>query len=354
MNNIILKIIFLPVSVLYGTVVGLRNFCYRIGLLRSSSFDIPVINVGNLSVGGTGKTPHIEYLIDLLKPYIDVATLSRGYGRRTEGFRMVEVNSTAEEVGDEPLQFKRKRPFLPVAVGENRSFAIPQLLQFHPEIRTILLDDAFQHLAVKPYLNILLTEYSHPFMRDFILPTGRLREWQSGYQRADIIVVTKCPDGMTVSAKEKWGLDIRLFPHQRLYFSKFIYGTPYSLFNPNYQEALTLKTDVLLLCAIAKTDYLLGYLKTVVRSVRTLEFDDHRFFTNYDIAQAKREFDGMDSKQKVIITTEKDMVRLDPHYSFLTEHQLPVYVLPIEVGFLFDEGRGFDEDVKGTLLEFKI
>jgi tetraacyldisaccharide 4'-kinase len=383
---------------LYGTVLGLRTFCYRTGLLRSTSFDIPTISVGNLSVGGTGKTPHIEYLIRLLSPYIQVATLSRGYGRKTEGFRFVEQNSTPQEVGDEPLQFKLKYPDVPVAVGESRSFAIPQLLQKNGHVRTILLDDAYQHLAVKPYLNILLTDYARPFTHDLVLPAGMLREWPSGYQRADIIIITKCPNTLSTQEKAKWIAEINPYAHQKVFFSKFEYKTPYPLISspksaqeafaqsevflnmptnnnqrsplgveasiygvsskadqlPTTNHQLSTNLDIVLLCAIAKVDYLLSHLKKTVKSVTTIEFEDHRFFTNYDIAQAKKTFDNLDSKNKIILTTEKDMVRLQQHQPYISEHKLPIYVLPIEVEFLFNEGKAFDEEIKKKLLEFKI
>jgi tetraacyldisaccharide 4'-kinase len=346
--------------------------------MKSSTFDIPIISVGNLSVGGTGKTPHIEYLVRLLNPYIPVATLSRGYGRKTQGFRFVELDSTPQEVGDEPLQFKLKFPDVPVAVGENRAFAIPKLLQQYWHVKTILLDDAFQHLAVEPYLNILLTDYERPFTRDLVLPAGMLREWPSGYQRADIIIVTKCPDTITKAEKAAWLKDLNPFDYQTVFFTKFGYkkiyplsfqGNHWSLVDkstlmptPNEKQPkaneidiqLSTNLDVVLLCAIARADYLLKYLKQTVRSVKTMEFEDHRFFTNYDMAQTKKAFDELESKNKIIITTEKDMVRLVQHNPYIQQNNLPIYILPIEVEFLFNEGYIFDEELKEKLLAFKI
>jgi len=250
------KILMAPISLLFGMGVSVRDFLYRMGLLKGVEFNIPVISVGNLSVGGAGKTPHIEYLIRLLKDYINVSTLSRGYKRKTKGYLKVRPNMNAEQVGDEPLQFKRKFPEIMVAVGESRTFAIPQMVLDQPNLQTVLLDDAFQHRSIKPGLNILLTEYSHPFTRDYLLPSGRLREWRSAYERADIIIVSKCPPQLAEAEKEVFRKEIKPFPHQKLFFSYYDYYPAYYMFNPKYVVKLEPDVDVLLVCAIARTDYL--------------------------------------------------------------------------------------------------
>ncbi len=365
-SNILSKILLSPFALLYGLVVGTRSFLYRSNLLRSSRFDVPTLSVGNLSVGGSGKTPHIEYLIRLLQPYIQVSVLSRGYKRQSEGFRMVETENNVIEVGDEPLQFKHKYPSVPVAVGEKRAYAIPQMLYRHPDIQTILLDDAFQHLSVHPYLNILLTEFSHPFTRDYLLPVGRLREWRSSYHRADIIIVTKCPFSLEIAEKQRLLTEINPYPYQRLYFSYYDYGTPYTIFDypsvsasenpePYYTfRNLDADTEVLLVCAIAKVDYLVEYLASKVKSVTTLAFEDHRLFSNYDIAQFKRLYDGITHSKKIIITTEKDIPRLALHKDYIIQNQLIIYALPIEVNFHFGEKNIFNADIKKTLLDFKV
>ncbi len=363
--NILGKILLSPLALLYGFVVGIRSFLYRSQLLKSSRFDIPIISVGNLNVGGSGKSPHIEYLIKLLLPYIQVSVLSRGYKRKTEGFRIVEANDSVLNVGDEPLQFKTKYPSVSVAVGEKRAYAIPQMLYQNPTIQTILLDDAFQHLAVKPYLNILLTEFSEPFTRDFLLPAGRLRDWRSSYHKADIVIVTKCPTHLSLQDKAKWIKELNPYPFQRVYFSYYEYGTPYRILSDTGQNSyeseskpeiiqLDTDTEVLLVCAIAKADYLVDYLSSKVKSVTTMKFEDHRLFSNYDIAQFKRLYDNLPSKKKVIITTEKDVPRLLLHKDYISNNQLIIYALPIEVNFLFGEKSVFDEDIKAKLLEFKI
>jgi tetraacyldisaccharide 4'-kinase len=354
-KNIFLKILLAPLSLTYGFIVSLRNFSYRIGLQRSSRFDVPTICVGNLSMGGAGKSPHIEYLIRLLEPYINVAVLSRGYRRKTEGFLFVEPKSTALDVGDEPLQFKRKFPQIAVAVGERRAYAIPQMLVRYPELQVILLDDAFQHLAVRPYLNVLLTEFSQPFTRDYLVPSGNLREARSGYERAQIIVVTKCPLEISAADKEKLIREINPLPHQRLYFSYYDYAKPYQILDPSVYFDLDAETEVLLITGIARTDYLIEWLAPKVKKITTMAFEDHRLFTNYDVAQFKRLYDGMaTARKRLILTTEKDATRLDLHKDYLIENQLDIYALPIEVKFHFWGGAAFDADIKRTLLDFKI
>ena len=355
-SNIFLKILFAPFALVYGALVSLREFSYRIGLQRSSRFDVPTVCIGNLTTGGAGKSPHTEYLIRLLAPYISIAVLSRGYRRQTVGFRFVQPEDTALDVGDEPLQFKQKFPALPIAVGEKRAYAIPQILMRFPETQTILLDDAFQHLAVKPYLNILLTEYRLPFTRDFLLPSGNLREWRSGARRANIIVVSKCPSSLQLVEKQRLINEIAPSPHQRVYFSYYDYATPHHIFDPSVFFDLTAETDVLLLTAIARVDYLVDFLKTKVSSITTMSFEDHRVFTNFDIAHARDLFEKMKttSRRCVVLTTEKDATRLDLHRPYLVENQLDVFAIPVEVKFLFDDGVAFDADIKQALLYFKI
>jgi tetraacyldisaccharide 4'-kinase len=353
-SNWFKRILFSPLAILFGAIVSVRQLGFRTGLLRSSRFDIPIINIGNLSVGGSGKSPHIEYLIRLLQPYIDVSVLSRGYKRKTEGFRIVEPDNTALEVGDEPLQFKRKYPEAVVAVGERRAFAIPQMLYRHPNIRVILLDDAFQHLAVKPYLNILLTEYSHPFTRDYLLPAGFLREWRSGYRRADIIIVTKCPNELNAMEKSNMINEIKPFPHQNIFFSYYEYEKPYHIFTPSVEIDLTADMEVLLVTGIANTDYLVSKLSSICKAVTTLSFEDHRLFSNYDVAQMKRLYDNLNGRKKVIITTEKDATRLELHRDYILNNQMDIFILPIKVRFLFEEELTFDNLIKNRLLNFRF
>ncbi len=352
-EDIVIRILLLPFALLYGLGVGLRNLLYRIGILRSVRFDLPVISVGNLSVGGAGKSPHIEYLVRWLNQFLEVAVLSRGYGRNTSGYRPVTVIDNAEMVGDEPLQFKRKFPEVPIAVSESRALGVPELVKRNPETQCVLLDDAFQHLAVTPGLNILLTEFARPFTRDWLLPSGRLREGRYNYRRADLIVVTKCPPELSLQERQKMILEIDPFPRQQVFFSKYRYGTPYDLLRPDQRRPLDLDTDVLLMSAIANTDYLLKHLAATVKSAQTLEFEDHHFFKEDELRDMLRRFERLPGRNKIILTTEKDAMRLELHQDFFWKNTLPVFVLPIEVEFCDADEAAFQEAVKQMLLDFK-
>lgn len=342
-----------PFSLLYGVGVGLRNYFYKTGLLKSISFNLPVISVGNLSVGGAGKTPHIEYLIRLLKDYLNVATISRGYKRKTKGFMFVQPNMNAESVGDEPLQFKRKFQDIVVTVSESRTFAVPEIVGEHPNTQVVLLDDAFQHRSIKPGLNILLTEFSKPFTKDYLLPSGRLREWRSAYQRADVIVVSKCPKEVSPEEKERVIKDIAPLESQKVFFSYYDYDHPYYSFNSRYRLKLEPDMSVLLICAIARADYLVEYLEEKVENVRVLEYEDHHFYSKYEVANLQSTFEKWDAPKKLILTTEKDAMRLELHQQFLRENKTPIFSLPVKVKFHFDEGEAFDQEVKDFLLGFR-
>ena len=349
----LIKILLMPFALLYGLGVSVRDFFYRKGILISTKFDLPVISVGNLSVGGAGKSPHIEYLIRMLRPYINVATLSRGYRRKSVGYRTVNWNSTVEEVGDEPLMFKRKFPDVFITVNEQRVLGIPQIVQNQPGTQVILLDDAFQHRAVEPGLNILLTEFAKPFTRDFLLPAGRLREWRSAYHRADIIVVTKCPEDISPAEKNKLTFEIKPYPHQQVFFSSYQYQTPYYIFNRRYKIEIEEDMSVLAVCAIAGTDYFKDYLESKSDRVRIKAYEDHHQFDSLDLEEIQKQFLAMPGGKKVVVTTEKDATRLEPHRKWLIEKQVPLLVIPIEVYFHFDGKEKFEKAVKDFLLEFK-
>ncbi len=353
-DDILIRILLLPISLLYGLGVSVRNLFYKMGLLRSVRFDLPVISVGNISVGGTGKSPHIEYLMRWLHQYIEVGVLSRGYGRKTMGFREVQPFDNPNDVGDEPLQFKRKFPDVPVTVSESRSIGVPQLIKDYPDTQCVLLDDAFQHLAVTPGLNIMLTEYARPFTKDWLLPSGRLREWRSAYQRADIIIVTKCPENLTQQRRQKMLDAIDPYPRQKVFFSHYHYGKTYDMLRPELTTPLAPDTDVLLVSAIANTDYLLEYMGKNVRSVHTMEFEDHHFFDAGDLNDMLRRFNAIPAVNKVIVTTEKDATRLGMHSTFLWENQMPVRVLPIEVRFSDGDEPAFQSEVRQFLEGFKV
>ncbi|HRG82907.1 MAG TPA: tetraacyldisaccharide 4'-kinase, partial [Chitinophagaceae bacterium] len=332
------RILLFPFSLLYWLGIAVRNFLYDKQVLKSSSFGLPLICVGNLSVGGTGKSPMVEYLIRLLEHRYHIATLSRGYKRKTKGYALAGPDTTALEIGDEPMQFHQKFPELPVAVGEERMVAIPQLLHDRPQTELIILDDAFQHRAVKAGLNILLTDYSNLFTRDFYLPTGDLRDLKSSYKRAEIIVVTKCKNGISAAEKEKIRNEIRPVNGQKLFFTGLEYGDPWHFTNGD-PKPLKAETEVLLVTGIANPRPLKMMLEEKHKTYQMLQFPDHHIFTIDDWKEIIRKFGEIKAKDKIILTTEKDAVRLD---KFRQEASgVPLYVIPVRHQFLVDEAAVF-------------
>ena len=352
-NLKILKILLLPFTLLYGLAVSIRNFFYEEGILKSVKFSVPVISIGNLSVGGTGKTPHVAYVVGLLQQYINVATMSRGYRRKTKGFRMIEYRDSSDKSGDEPLLLKYKFPKVAVSVSEDRALGIPKLLQHASHTQVIILDDAFQHRSVDPELCILLTDYSALFTRDWLMPSGRLREWPSAYKRSHLIVVTKCPENLT--EEEAAAISTEIKPeHRPVFFSRYRYGNPYFLLNYRYAARLDKDLKVILMSAIAGTDYLLDYLEPKVGEVFNLEFEDHHDFTEREIMQIIKMHENLEAEKKIVICTEKDAVRLIKHKELIRDNKLPIFVLPIAVDFLFDKKELFDNEIKKSLLDFKV
>ncbi|MEO7927629.1 MAG: tetraacyldisaccharide 4'-kinase [Saprospiraceae bacterium] len=348
----ILKILLFPLAVLYGLGVSIRNSLYHSGLLKGVSFSLPVISIGNLSVGGTGKTPHTEYLIRLLRDHLRLAVLSRGYRRKTTGYLEVATQNDALQVGDEPLQFKRKYPDVLVVVAESRSLAIPLLLRSNPETQVVIMDDGFQHREVTPGLNILLTEYNRLYTRDWLLPVGRLREWRDSAGRADMIIVTKCPAVIPSEEMESIINEVKQNAQQQVFFSKYIYGHPYRMYGLPGRLELNDDLDVLLVVAIAGTEYLLEYVDSICGEVKMLEYQDHHSFTNFDIGNIELYFKNMSADRKnIILTTEKDAVRLDVHRELLNSLSLPIYILPVAVQF--EDPNTFDNTIKEWLLNFK-
>ncbi len=343
------RILLFPFSLLYGFIVIIRNYLFDKNIIKSVSFNLPIIAVGNLSVGGTGKSPMVEYLLTLLKDKYQLATLSRGYKRKTKGYVLAHAETTAFEIGDEPMQFHQKFPDVAVAVGEERILAIPQLLQDKPQINVIILDDAFQHRSIKAGLHILLTQYHDLFTRDFFLPAGNLRDQKSSYKRADIIVVTKCP--FNLSDKEKTGIkkEINSLPHQKIFFTTIEYGSPYHIVTAA-EKPVTTDDEVLLVCGIANPAPLKNYLAATAKVYTELSFADHHAFTIDDIKEIRKKFNDVAAAEKMIITTEKDAVRL---IRFKTElMKMPVFVLPVQHKFLFDEGIQFDYIVNTFIKKF--
>ncbi len=342
----IFRFLLAPFALLYSFIAWLRNKFFDWGVFHSMQFDVPTISIGNLTVGGTGKTPHIEYLIRLLlKSNYSPATLSRGYGRKTSGFVLADMNSTSKDIGDEPRMFKQKFPFIPVGVVENRVLGVPNLLMSSPNTQVVLLDDAFQHRSLKPHLNILLTEYGNLFTRDYVLPIGRLRESRKGYKRANMIVVTKSPEKISIQEKQKIIAEIIPTERQRVYFSHLVYGNSYSLLLPDFKLNLNANMDVLLVCGIARPEKLISYLQTKVKNVYVRKFEDHHEYSIDELYTLEETFGNLQSKEKVIITTEKDAMRLMEFRSWIAENNLPVYVLPVEVKFHPDDEEKFNNHI---------
>lgn len=333
----LLRILLFPVSLLYGGIVWMRNFLYDKGILHSVTFDLPVICIGNLSVGGTGKSPMTELLVSFLKERYLIGIVSRGYGRLTKGFVLATADATAKEIGDEPLQFKLRFPGTVVAVGERRMEAIPQLLYNHPEVEVILLDDAFQHRQVKAGYNILLTEYDHLYTRDQLLPTGNLRDVKSSARRADVVVVTKCPANLTAQDKALLQKSLHLKPHQQLFLAAFDYGIPYHLFTQQ-SSAIPGAASLLMVTAIANPQKMSTHLAQAGQVVETMRYKDHHHYTAQDIDFIKQRFNDITSANKMIITTSKDAVKLR---QFDTFKELPVYVLPVRHTILLGEEAHF-------------
>ncbi len=330
----LLRYILFPFAVLYGFITSIRNFLFDKGILKSTSFDLPVIAVGNLSVGGTGKTPQIEYLIRLLSDQYKIATLSRGYKRKSEGFVLADEHANAEILGDEPFQFYQKFPNIMVAVDVNRTNGIQELLSNNSKPEIILLDDAYQHRKVKAGFYILLTSYDDLYADDFMLPTGNLRESRSGAKRANIVIVTKCPKDLSEEKQIEINQKLKLKPSQELYFT-FI---DYDDFVFNEKEKTTVAAiqneSKTLLAGIAKPQPFFNYLKN--ETDECLTFPDHHHFSESDLKEIQNK-----AENKKIITTEKDFVRLkDSNLSQL-------FYLPIKSTFI-NNHQNFDK----SILEF--
>jgi tetraacyldisaccharide 4'-kinase len=352
-NNFFLRsfrVLLMPFALLYGFIIFCRNKAYDKGWFKSASFNFPIICVGNLAVGGTGKSPMTEYIIRVLSPSYSIGTLSRGYKRKTRGYALANAHTTALEIGDEPMQFHLKFPEVAVAVGEERIVAIPQLLQDKPQLEAIILDDAFQHRTVKAGLNIVLTEYSNLFTDDFFLPSGDLRDERRSYKRANILVVTKCPPNLTQEKRETIIRKIQPLPHQQLFFTAIEYGNAYHILNNADEWVLTPSQEILLVCGIANPQPLKKFLSEQVHTYYQKTYSDHHIFSIDDLKEINTEFQQIQSREKAILTTEKDAVRL-----LKFKHELvgmPLFVLPIRHKFLFNEGNLFNQKLISFVKDF--
>jgi tetraacyldisaccharide 4'-kinase len=344
------RILLFPLAIIFWSIIFIRNKFYDLKIFGSATFGMPLICVGNLSVGGTGKSPMVEFLVMNLKDDYKVATLSRGYKRKTRGYALANERSNALEIGDEPMQFKLKFPDVPVAVGEERLDAISQLLHDKPDIRSIILDDAFQHRAIKAGMNILLTDYNNLFTRDFYLPTGDLRDLKSSYKRAEIIVVTKCDPAIDEKRKEEIIDEIRPLSGQHIFFTANSYGDVYQIIKHEQTIRVSTDTDVLLVTGIANPQPLKDLLEEHTGTYYMLHYPDHHIFTIDDWKDIKKKFDKIEAEKKIILTTEKDAVRLSKFGVQLNE--VPLYVIPLKHHFLFNEEAKFLALIKNYIKDF--
>ena len=344
----------LPLSWLYGLGVSTRNALFDMGVLKSRDFKVPVISVGNITVGGTGKTPHVEYLVRLLQDKVRVAVLSRGYKRKSRGFVLAGADTTVEEIGDEPFQMKQKFPGVAVAVDKNRCHGIEQLTDNSvvKDIDVILLDDAFQHRYVKPGINILLVDYHRLIIYDKLLPAGRLREPLSGKNRADIVIVTKCPKDLKPMEFRVIIRAMELYPYQQLFFTTLQYDNLHPLF-PNesavkkpFPLSQLSSQHVMLLTGIASPRQMLIDLKPFAQSIEPLAFSDHHQFRPKDVTRINREFSAMPAP-KCIVTTEKDATRIMTTNGLSDEVRKNTYILPVSIKFMLEQEETFNEKIIG-------
>lgn len=347
----------LPLSKIYGFAVGVRNLMFKWHILKQREFPVPVVVVGNISAGGTGKTPHTEYVIDLLRYKYHIGMLSRGYKRKTKGFVLATSRSTPLDIGDEPYQIYQKfGRDISVAVCEDRCTGIEELLRLDPRINLIVLDDAFQHRYVKPTVSIVLTEFNNPVFFDKLLPLGRLREPAKAIYRADMVVVTKCPAQLKAIEYRIFKNNLKLFPYQKLFFSRFNYTSLRPLFPDIRKDAphmswLGQDDTVLVLSGIANPKPLVRYLKGFKASIKVKVFPDHHNFNRKDLDAITKRFNELEGKQKIIVTTEKDAVRLinNPYFP----HQLKPHIFyqPIDVTFDPMNVDSFDLELQKMLLK---
>ena len=342
MNNTLKYILLKPLSVLYGIGVGLRNKLFDLGIFHSHKCDLTTISVGNITVGGTGKTPHAEYLLEYLSKRVSTAYLSRGYKRSTAGFKIADEKSTASTIGDEAYQIYRKFENVTVAVDGNRVNALKKLQQHKTEPKVVVLDDAYQHRKLHPDLNILLIDYNRLIYRDLMLPLGELRESSENTDRADIIIFTKCPSTMQPVDMLSTRTQINPFPYQTLYYTSLSYGEPKGLFTDKKIELYG--KEVLLITGIAQPQHLHKHLEQYARLITALKYPDHHRFTSYDIQEIAEDYEGLANGNRVIITTEKDAARL-------ISMEIPesikndIYTIGIEIEFLFNGKQNFNAQI---------
>ena len=347
MNTIrkITAYLLFPLSIVYTIVVMVRNKAFDRGVLCQRRHKTATIGVGNLSAGGTGKTPHIEYLTNMLcaiegyKP----AVLSRGYRRQTRGFVLATPTTTVEEIGDEPFQMYAKHPDVPVAVCEDRNLGMDMIANRCSSVNLVLLDDVYQHRYIRPDILVLLTDYTHPFYTDSVIPFGNLREPRSGYKRANIVVVTKCPTTLSTEEQSQITARIKPTPDQKIFFSYMEYGIPTAM-DGQSTASLDSITDVLLLTGIANPKPLVNKVAQTCR-IHLCRFADHHNFSIADIELIAKRFHNIKAKRKIILTTEKDYVRLSSTKLRPALEGMPIYYIPIQIHFHKSVDTSFDNEI---------
>mgnify|MGYP002532748320 FL=1 len=346
----------LPLSKLYGLGMGMRNLMFKWGVLKQREFGVPVVVVGNIAVGGTGKTPHTEYVLDLLKFKYHIGMLSRGYKRKTKGFVLATRKSTPDDIGDEPFQiYKKFGRDVTVAVCEDRCVGIEEMLRIDPKINLIVLDDAFQHRYVKPTVSVVLTEFSNPLFYDKLLPYGRLREPVNAIYRADMVVVTKCPSQLKALEYRIFKNNLKLFPYQKLFFSTFDYGALVPVFPdeapaPPHLSWLTSADSIMVIAGIANPKPFIRYVKSFAAKVKVKGYPDHHDFSKRDMEVIGRLFGQLPGDRRLIVTTEKDAVRIASNPYFPQELKSRIYYLPVKVKFDPHNVDSFDVELQKALL----
>ncbi len=344
-------ILLYPFSLLYGLIVWIRNILFDYEIIKSNEFPIPIISVGNITVGGTGKTPHIEYLVELLKDEFQVATLSRGYRRKTRDFILAGPDSGVHEIGDEPVQIKQKYPDIHVAVDRRRVNGIRELMKRLPDLDVILLDDAYQHRYVKPGMSILLIDFSRPMSEDCLLPAGRLREQAYEGRRANTILITKCPDRLKPIDRRLIVKDQNLYPFQHLFFTKLVYGEPVPVFKDNERpmsisQMKSVKPRILMVSGIAGPRLFKKHLRSISPQITELTYPDHHCYSEKDITRITGEYEEMEGTEKLIFTTEKDAMRLRKFTKIASSIRERMYYVPVGIEIMNEDEDSFNTQIR--------
>lgn len=350
-------IILFPFSLLYGLVTGVRNWMFDRGMLKSTTFDFPLICIGNLAVGGTGKTPHTEFILSALQSEWKSAMLSRGYKRKTKGFYLADENSDSLTLGDEPYQIHQKFPAVKVAVDEKRVRGVNKLQSLFPDLQVIVLDDAFQHRYIETGFSILLTDFANLYSRDMLLPAGSLRETKSGSKRANIIVVTKCPIDLSPIDMRLIEMELKPATNQMLFFSSYVYDELVPVFPESvkkiwtYDQLKESKAGVLLVAGIVSPEPIVKELSKYTDTIETLFYADHHAFQARDFTQISTQFDKIITSEKIILVTEKDAARLLSSSILPEALKAHIYALPIRVEILLDQEILFIQKIKSYVVE---